>query len=397
MMESTDALAAGSEGATAEQSVAAPAAPEPEPLHLHMPVDVRSFSLVVIASLAGLYTLHWAQSVLVPIVVGILCSYGLSPVVDWLSRRGVPRALSAGLLVLGIVSGVGFGAYALSDDAVRVIESLPVAAQKLRDSLRNRPADAASPLAAVQKAANQLELAADDNKGAVPLARGVQRVQIEKPKFNIQDHVWTGTMGLLALLGQAAMVALITFFLMASGDTFRRKLVRLAGPTLGRRRMTLEAVNEVHDQIQRYMMVQLFTSTLVGVATWMCFLAVGLENAAVWGVAAAILNLIPYLGSVVVTAGSALLAFLQFGTLEMSMLVAGLSLLINSVEGFLLTPWLASRAARMNPVSVFVGVLAWGWLWGSWGLLLGVPILMVIKAICDRVDDFKAVSEFIGE
>ena len=395
MMESTDALAAGSEGATAEQSVAAPAAPEP--LHLHMPVDVRSFSLVVIASLAGLYTLHWAQSVLVPIVVGILCSYGLSPVVDWLSRRGVPRALSAGLLVLGIVSGVGFGAYALSDDAVRVIESLPVAAQKLRDSLRNRPADAASPLAAVQKAANQLELAADDSKGAVPLARGVQRVQIEKPKFNIQDHVWTGTMGLLALLGQAAMVALITFFLMASGDTFRRKLVRLAGPTLGRRRMTLEAVNEVHDQIQRYMMVQLFTSTLVGVATWMCFLAVGLENAAVWGVAAAILNLIPYLGSVVVTAGSALLAFLQFGTLEMSMLVAGLSLLINSVEGFLLTPWLTSRAARMNPVSVFVGVLAWGWLWGSWGLLLGVPILMVIKAICDRVDDFKAVGEFIGE
>ncbi len=395
MMESTDALAAGSEGATAEQSVAAPAAPEP--LHLHMPVDVRSFSLVVIASLAGLYTLHWAQSVLVPIVVGILCSYGLSPVVDWLSRRGVPRALSAGLLVLGIVSGVGFGAYALSDDAVRVIESLPVAAQKLRDSLRNRPADAASPLAAVQKAANQLELAADDNKGAVPLARGVQRVQIEKPKFNIQDHVWTGTMGLLALLGQAAMVALITFFLMASGDTFRRKLVGLAGPTLGRRRMTLEAVNEVHDQIQRYMMVQLFTSTLVGVATWMCFLAVGLENAAVWGVAAAILNLIPYLGSVVVTAGSALLAFLQFGTLEMSMLVAGLSLLINSVEGFLLTPWLTSRAAKMNPVSVFVGVLAWGWLWGSWGLLLGVPILMVIKAICDRVDDFKAVGEFIGE
>ena len=397
MMESTDALAAGSEGATAEQTVAAPAAPEPEPLHLHMPVDVRSFSLVVIASLAGLYTLHWAQSVFVPIVVGILCSYGLSPVVDWWSRRGVPRALSAGLLVLGIVSGIGFGVYALSDDAVRVIESLPVAAQKLRDSLRNRPADAASPLAAVQKAANQLELAADDNKGAVPLARGVQRVQIEKPKFNIQDHVWTGTMGLLALLGQAAMVALITFFLMASGDTFRRKLVGLAGPTLGRRRMTLEAVNEVHDQIQRYMMVQLFTSTLVGVATWMCFLAVGLENAAVWGVAAAILNLIPYLGSVVVTAGSALLAFLQFGTLEMSMLVAGLSLLINSVEGFLLTPWLASRAARMNPVSVFVGVLAWGWLWGSWGLLLGVPILMVIKAICDRVDDFKAVGEFIGE
>ncbi len=395
MIESTNAPPASSEDSTAAHAASERAAPAP--IHLHMPVDVRSFSLVVIASLAGLYTLHWAQSVFVPIVVGLLFSYGLSPVVDRLSRWGVPRALTAGLLVLGIVSGTGFGAYALSDDAARVIESLPLAAQKLRDTLRKRPADAPGPLAAVQKAASQLEQAADDTKGPVPIARGVQRVQIEKPKFNIQDYVWTGTMGLLAVLGQAGVVALITFFLMASGDVFRRKLVRLAGPTLGRRRMTLEAVNEVHDQIQRYMMVQIFTSALVGLATWLAFMAIGLENAAVWGVAAAILNLVPYLGSVVVTAGSALVAFLQFGTVDMAMLVAGVSLLINSIEGFLLTPWLTSRAARMNPVAVFVGVLFWGWLWGSWGLLLGVPILMVIKAVCDRVDDFKAVGEFIGE
>ncbi len=357
---------------------------------------MRSLSLVVLAALACLYTLHWASAVIIPLMVGVLFSYGLSPLVDWSARRGVPRAASAAVVVLAIVSGAGAGAYSLSDDAGRLIESLPVAAQKLRDTLRTRPSKPANPLAAVQKAATQLEQAAAESNRALPVERGVQRVQIEKPRFNVSDYVWTGTMGLLSMLGQIVVVTLITFFLMASGDTFRRKLVRLAGPTLGRRRITLEAINEIHDQIQRYMAVQIFTSGLVGVATWLSFVAVGLDNAAVWGVAAAVLNLVPYLGNVVVTTGSAMVGFLQFGTLEMAGLIAGISLLINSIEGFLVTPWLTSRASKMNPVAVFVGVLAWGWLWGAWGLLLGVPILMVIKAVCDRFDDFKAVGEFLG-
>ena len=307
-----------------------------------------------------------------------------------------PRAVDA-VVVLAVVGGAGAGAYTLSDDASRLIESLPVAAQKLRDTVRARRGEPVGPLVAVQKAATELEQAAAESNRALPVARGVQRVQIEKPRFNVGDHVWSGTLGLLSILGQIVIVALITFFLMASGDTFRRKLVRLAGPTLARRRVTLEAINEVHDQIQRYMAVQIFTSVLVGIATWLSFVAVGLENAAVWGVAAAVLNLVPYIGNVVITAGSAMVGFLQFGTLEMAALIAGISLFINSIEGFLLTPWLTSRASKMNPVAVFVGVLAWGWLWGAWGLLLGVPILRVIKAVCDRVEDFKAVGEFLGE
>ena len=95
--------------------------------------------------------------------------------------------------------------------------------------------------------------------------------------------------------------------------------------------------------------------------------------------------------------GSALVGFMQFGTLEMALLVAGLSAVINAIEGMLLTPWLTSRANSMNPVAIFVGVLAWGWLWGAWGLLLGVPVLVIIKAICDRVDDLKAVGEMLGD
>ena len=364
---------------------------------LRAPVDVRSVSLAVLATLASVFMLRWASAVFIPVMVGLLFSYGLSPVVDWLAHRRIPRALSAAVMVLGIVFGVGATVYSLSDDAAKLVESLPVAAQKLRQSIGVLQRKQDNTLATMQKAASQLEQAAEETNRAAPVDRSVQRVQIEKPKFAIKDYLWSGTMGLLAMLGQIGMVAMITFFLMASGNTFRRKLVKLAGPTLSRKKVTLQALNEINDQIQRYMLVQLFTSGVVGVATWLCFLAVGLEQAAVWGVAAAVLNLVPYIGNVIITAGSAMVGFLQFGTLEMALLVAGISLVINSIEGFLLTPWMTSRASKMNAVAIFVGVLAWGWLWGAWGLLLGVPILMVIKAICDRVEDLKSVGEFLGD
>lgn len=363
---------------------------------LHMPVDVRSLSLAVLATLAGVYTLRWASEVFIPVMLGLLCSYALSPVVDWLQQRHIPRAASAALLMLGLVFGAGSTVYWLSDDASKLVELLPAAAQKLRVSLRTLPGSPDSALTTVQKAATQLEQAAEDVNRAGALNRGVQRVQVEKPKFDIKDHLWSGTLGLMGLLGQLGTAALIAFFLMAAGDRFRRKLVKLAGPTLSRKRITLQALDQINDQIQRYMLVQLFTSVLVGLATWLCFLAIGLEHAAVWGIAAGVLDLIPYVGSVVIAGGSALVGFLQFGTVEMALLVSGVSLVIHFLEAFLLTPWLTSRTNKMNPVAVFIGVLAWGWLWGVWGLLLGVPILVIIKAICDRVEDLKPVAEFLG-
>ncbi len=370
---------------------------EPQHVVIHVPVNVRSVSLVVLSALASIFALRWASAVVIPVMVGLLFSYALSPVVGWLQLRRIPRALSAAALIVGILAGAGATVFSLSDDANTLIESLPVASQKLRDSVRTLRGKPTTTLATVQKAATQLEQAAEETTNAAPLGRGVQRVQVEKPKFDIKEHLWSGTLGLLNMLGQVGMVTLITFFLLASGDMFRRKLVKLAGPTMGRRRITLEALNEVHAQIQRYLLVQLFTSTLVGLATWLCFLAVGLQHAAVWGVAAGVLNLVPYAGSVIITSGSALLGFVQFGTLEMALVVAAISLVINGIEGLLLTPWLTSRANKMNPVAIFVGVLAWGWLWGAWGLLLGVPILVIIKAVCDRVDDLRGVGEMLGE
>lgn len=365
-------------------------------MRLHMPVDVRSLSLALLALFASVAVLHWAAAVFIPVAVSVLMTSALSPAVGALQRWHLPRWLGAALLLLAIVGGLGAAAVQLSDGASQVVESLPVAAKKVRDSLRTRAGSTPSPLDTVQKAATQIEQAAAEN-GTTPAARrGVQRVQIERGPLNIRDYLWSGTMGLMSALGQLTVVVFLTFFALASGDTFRRKLVRIAGPSLARKKVTVQVLGEITAQIQRYLLVQVLTSVVVGVATGVAFLALGLENAAVWGVIAGVLNLVPYIGSLVVTGASGLVAFLQFGSFDMALAVGGASLTIHTIVGNLLTPWLTSRTSSMSPVAVFVSVLAWGWLWGLWGLLLGIPIMMAVKAICDRVEDLKAVGELLG-
>ena len=370
--------------------------PEPDParLLLHMPVDIRSMSLVVLAILASLFVLHWAKAVLVPLMLGILFSYALSPIVNWMERHRIPRWLSAAVLLFAILAGTSATVWSLRDEATKLIQSLPAATQKLAKALRTRAGAEPSSLDTVQKAAAQLEQAARGESEAN--ARGVTRVVIEPARFNIKDYLWSGGIGLAVLIGQATVVIFLTYFLMLSGDTFRRKMLKLAGPNLSDKKITLQALHEVADQIQRYLQVQMLTSVVVGVLTWLALMALGLDNAAVWGVAAGVLNLIPYVGTVIIAGASAMVAFLQFGTLNMALLVGGVSLLIHAITGNLLTPWLTSRASRMSPVAIFVGMLAWGWLWGVWGLLLGIPILMMVKAVCDRVDHLKPIGEFLG-
>lgn len=369
--------------------------PEPDRLLLHMPVDIRNISLMVLAGLGLLFVLHWAKAVFIPVMLSILFSYAFSPVVNWLELRRVPRWLGSAVLLLAILGAMGTTAYALSDEAVAMVESLPVAARKFRNAIKRTSGTSTSTLDTVQKAAAQIEQAAQE--GAVSGGtRGVMRVVVEKSRFNVKDYLWTGTIGFIALIGQATVVIFLTYFLMLSGDTFRRKMLKLAGPDFSSKKITLQALHEITGQIQRYLQVQLLTSVLVGVLTWLALLAIGLDNAAVWGVAAGVLNLVPYVGSLITAVGSALVGFLQFGSLNMAMAVGGASLAIHTVVGNLITPWLTSRASRLSPVAVFVALLAWGWLWGVWGLLLGIPIMMMVKSVCDRVDDLKPLGEFLG-
>ena len=378
----------------AEAAAAAKAATER--VMLHMPVDVRSASMVVLAVLASIFALRWAAAVFIPLMLSLVLTYALSPLVDRLERWKVPRWIGAAIILLGLGGGFGWTGYSLSGSAAELVDSLPVAAQKLRMSLRGKSSTDTSAIDTVQQAAAQLEQAAQDSATRATTRRGVTRVIIERPPFNVRDYLWSGTVGLVGAAGQLTLVAFLTYFALGSGDTFRRKLVKITGSSLQKKKITVHVLDDITKNIERYLLVQIGTSALVGVLTGLAFWALGLENAAVWGIVAAVTNLIPYIGSVIVMGAGGLVAFLQFNSIEMALLIGGTSLFIHTLVGNLLVPWLTSRTSRMNPVAVFVGVIFWGWLWGIWGLLLGIPIMMIVKAVCDRVEDLQPIGELLG-
>ena len=367
-----------------------------EPFRVHMPVDVRGLSLTIIAGAAIIALLQVAQPVIIPFVVSGLLFYALDPLVDWLERIKTPRALGAALVLLLAIGGIGTGAYMLSDDVMSVVNRLPEGARKLRTEL-SRPSPQPTAIDTMQKAAQELDKAAAEATAPSATPKGVMRVQIEEPPLRASSYLWYGSMGALGVAGQAVMVAFLTYFLLVADDLFKRKLVKHIGPTLARKRLTVQILDEISKQIERFLLVQILTSAIVGFVTAAALWALGLEQYLVWGLAAGILNTIPYFGPIIVTAGLAVVGYLQFGTIEKASLVASVALVITSLEGWLLTPLLLGRVGRLNHIAIFASLLFWSWLWGVWGMLLAVPMLMASKAVCDHIEELQPLADFLGE
>jgi predicted PurR-regulated permease PerM len=384
----------------AETTVYEPEPQEGEPLAIRMPVDIRSVAITVIAVLGGILMLQYAHSVLIPIVLGVLISYVLGPAVASMARHGIPRALGAFLVIATLCGAIGYGAYSLSDEAIDIIDDLPRAAEKLRErarSARGERAGETTLLQKVQEAATQIDQTAAKATEPTPTPRNVQPVQIVQPPFRASDYLWLGGQGLLNFLAQAAVVLFLVYFLLVTDDLFKRKIVRIAGPTLTKKKVSVQIMDEINQQISGFLRVQVITSVVVAVATAGALWWFGVDNYLVWGLLAGVFNSIPYLGPILVSGGLAVVTFMQFDDLATTAYVAGTAMAITSLEGWLLTPLLMSRAARMNPVAIFIGLLFWSWVWGVWGTILAVPMLMAIKSVCDRVEDFQPIGELLGE
>ena len=370
---------------------------EPRPITVAMPIDVRSTSLALLAVIALIVFLNWAQAVLIPITFAVLLSYALTPVVDWLKRNvKLHKAIGAAMTLALIFGGLGFGLSSLQPEALDILDLVPRAMQKFTIALRSNPRAPAGAVAKIQKAASEIEKAA--NSPASPTS--TTAVAPAKPApdagFRLRDYLLTGTMGLAAGLGQLGVVVALVYFLLVAGDTFRRTLVRISGDTLSKKKVTVQMLDEIDSQVQRYLLVQIATSALLGVIAWLVFAWVGLDNALMWGSIGGVLHLIPYAGPAAFVALIALVAYVQFDTLQPVAVIIGSMLASISVIALLLVPWLTQKVGSLNAVTVFVALLVWGWLWGIWGLLLGVPIMMAIKAVCDRVEDLQPISAFLG-
>ena len=353
-------------------------------------------AITILAVCAFIVLLKYMQDVFVPLVVSGLIFYALDPFVDALQKWKLPRAVGAALVLVTALAGTGAGAYALSDDALVLFEKLPSAARRLRSAIRPGPGGLTGVLGRVQNAATELDQTAAEAT-ATPAPRGVVKVQVEEQGLRATDVIWWGSLGMVKAAGQALMVFFLAYFLLLANDLFKRKLVVHLGDTLSKKKITVQMLDEIGGRIERFLLVQVFTSAVVATATGLALWVLGVEQAAVWGIAAGLFNSIPYFGPVIVTVGLSAISFVQFGTLSMMGAVAGTALLITSLEGWLLTPTLMGRAAQMNQVAVFAGLIFWSWLWGAWGMLLAVPMMMIIKTVCEHIEDLHPVADLLGD
>jgi predicted PurR-regulated permease PerM len=356
--------------------------------------------LAVLGLVAALYL---ARGFFVPLLIGILGSYALHPLVDWLAAYRVPRSVGAALVLAMVVGSFSWISFAMSEDATALIEKLPEAARKLRQNLSTARLGAPTALQNVQQAAKELQGAAADagaqpatgaRPGTTPAARSVAAPTPE-PTW-LRDYTLAQSALLATVAAQAPIVVLLTYFLLASGAHFRRKLVQLVGPSMSRKKDAVHILEEIDAQVQRYLLATLASNALLGAGTWLAFLALGLDQAGVWGVAAGVFHFVPYLGPALIALGSGVAAFLQSGSPLYALAVAAVSLLLAGLIGFGFMTWLQSRFARVNAAVLFIALLFFGWLWGVWGLLLGAPLVAIAKVVFDRVESLKPAGELLG-
>jgi predicted PurR-regulated permease PerM len=363
-----------------------------------IPVDARGLALGILAALASIFVLSWAQGFVVPLLLGIVISYTLNPLVAWLEAIKIPRVAGTVIVMASVIGALVLGAYSLRGEMQTIIEQLPEAATKFTTGLARMRISQIGNIQKVQNAAAEVEKATTQAAGG-PVAprQPATHVIVDQPTFKLGNFLWASSMGALGALAQAAMVVFLVFFLLLGGDTFKRKLVRLTGPSLTKRKITVHILDDINASIQKYMLMLLATNLLVALLSWIAFSWFGLENAGAWAVAAGLLHIVPYLGPAVTAVAIGMAAFMQFESFSMALLVAGASLAIATFVGTFVTTWMTGRIAHMNSAAVFISLLFWGWLWGVWGLLLSIPVIVIVKVVSQHVEQLHPVAELLGD
>jgi predicted PurR-regulated permease PerM len=325
---------------------------------------------------------------------GIFVSYTLNPVVVWLERIRIPRVIGTSLVIITILCAAAAMTNTLRSEFQSILDGLPDSTHKLSRVLDKARGGQPSTIQQMQAAATEIEKATGQATGA---AQSPKKIAAEPSAFKVSEWLWAGSKGALGFAGQVVIVIFLVFFFLLSGDTFKRKLVKLTGPTLSNKKITVQILDGINTSIQNYMFMLLVTNTALAICIWVAFRWIGLENAGAWAVAGGLLHLIPYFGSLVFAATTGLTAFMQFESVSMALLVAGASLCVATLVGTLLTTWMTGRIAKMNLTAVFIALLFWGWLWGIWGMLLGIPIIVIVKVISEHVEGWQPVAELLGE
>ena len=362
------------------------------------PLDVPSTSLATLAILGSIWFLGEAKAVFIPITLAVVTACVLAPIVDGLRRvLRLPRPLGAAITLLALCALLGAGANALQPELMRILDVVPRATAQFSAAMRASARDHNGTLRRINRAATELERAAAlaSTRGTQPAA-SAPPAQAAPATSLLTRYVMMGTANALAGMGQLFVVLSLVFFLLISGESFRLALVRACGASLTRQKLVLRTVGEIVGQVQRYLLLQVVTSAMLGVVVGVVFTALGLDNAIFWACCGALLHLIPYVGPAIFLAIVSMVAYVQFDAWIPVVTIIISVLLSTGIIGMLLVPWLTQRIGQLNAITTFITLLFWGWLWGVWGLLLGIPIMMAINVVCEHAAGLQAISQFLS-
>jgi predicted PurR-regulated permease PerM len=341
--------------------------------------DRHAIALNGLFILACLFTLYFAASLLLPIIVALLISILLAPIVRWASDIGIPEPLAAALIVVTLVSGFAVAVLVLSGPAQDWFERIPSNFYRLESKLRSLK----QPLENIQSATEKLQ-SATDVQNTRPL-----EVKVERP--GIIEQLLTGTPRVLASTG---MVILLLFLLLASGDTFLRKLVSVA-PALEDKKRAVEITRSIQNDISLYLgSLTLLNLTIGGAIALICWLS-GVEHPVLWGTMTFLLSFAPYAGSAAIFVILAFVGLLSFSQWTWALFPALSYIVLMFVSGNIVIPLLVGRRLTLSPLAIFISIIFWGWMWGVIGALVAVPLLASFKIICQRIDPLKPIAEFL--
>jgi predicted PurR-regulated permease PerM len=333
------------------------------------------FGVLVIAGL------RFARSLLVPIAVALLLTLLLGPLVRGMRRYRVLEPVGAALIVFGTMIALCLGTVVLAGPAAQWLARAPETLRDVEGKFRKL-----EPVTAFQATATTFTQA---TRGSTADS-AAPRVQLATPSA-LQQLGWTTANVVAGVL----TVVFLTYFLLASGTMFRRKIAFLF-PSGAHRTHIKRALFEIEDQMSRYLLINTLISLAVGVATWVLLAAIGMPNPVLWGAIAGVLSYIPYLGALVTVILIGIVALSSFDGTEQVLLACGGFLLIDLLKGYLLTPLILGRGMPINTVAILVSLLFWGWVWGIAGVIMAVPLTVMIQVICSHSERFRAVGILLG-
>jgi predicted PurR-regulated permease PerM len=350
---------------------------------------------LLISFFAVIFFLDYAQPFLISMLLGTLIALTLNPVINWLETFKINRLVGSTFIITLLVFMVGLGSIGLSGQVESIINQLPDASKKISSVFKEQNSSLSN-IRKVQIAASEVQRITNDEQLPTKTIKAMQ-VIIKQEPFKLSDYYWRGSMGIVGIIGEFLTVIFLAYFLLISGEMFKRKLVKLTGPTISNKKITVHLLHDINNAIQQYMFMLLITNSLVGLFMFIALKAIGLENAGAWSVAAGLVHFVPYFGPIVTAIAIGIATFMQFNSITTAFIAIFATLVIATIVGVFITTWMTGRIAKMNSAAVFISLIFFTWIWGIWGMLLGIPLIVIIKVIAAHIENFQAISELLGK